>query len=201
MPHRAHIAKDKKMKALVEKIELPPLAFRKNPFIELVGSIMSQQLSVKVADVIYKRFLGLYNNKVPSPQQVLDTPVTTLRSIGLSNQKAGYIHNIARFALEQGMELKKLKKMDDESLIAYLTQIKGVGRWTVEMLMMFCLCREDIFSMGDYGLQSAIIKIYKLDTTDKKALAAKIEKISIKWSPYRTYASMYLWRWKDNSPK
>jgi DNA-3-methyladenine glycosylase II len=158
---------------------------------------MSQQLSVKVADVLYNRFIDLYKGKIPKPQQVLDTPVETMRAIGLSNQKAGYIHNIARFAMEKGMSLSQLQKMDNETLIAYLTEIKGVGRWTVEMLMMFCLARPDVFSHGDYGLQVAMVKLYKLDPSDKKTYLAKADRIIAKWAPYRTYAAMYLWRYKD----
>ena len=161
---------------------------------------MSQQLSTKVATVIHNRFLDLYGGKVPTPEQILATPVETLRSIGLSNAKATYVHNVARFAAEQGMEKKKLDKMSNEEVIAYLTQIKGVGKWTTEMILMFTLGREDVFAIDDWGIQSAMIKIYKLKTDDKKKLRERLLKISSKWSPYRTYACMHLWAWKDNPP-
>jgi DNA-3-methyladenine glycosylase II len=124
----------------------------------------------------------------------------TLRAIGLSNSKVGYVLNVARFAVEEGMEHQKLDKMDNEAVITYLTQIKGVGRWTAEMLLMFGLGREDVFSIDDWGIQNAMIHIYKLDREDKKLFREKLLKISGKWSPYRTYACLYLWRWKDNSP-
>ncbi|MFT3747017.1 MAG: DNA-3-methyladenine glycosylase 2 family protein [Agriterribacter sp.] len=161
---------------------------------------MSQQLSTKVADVIYRRFLGLYNGEAPTAQQILDTAPETLRGIGLSNAKVSYVKNVAQFELEQGMDFKKLSKMDNEAVIAYLTTIKGVGRWTVEMLLMFALGREDVFSIDDLGIQNAMINLYKLDRADKKKLRESLLKISNRWSPYRTYACLHLWRWKDNAP-
>ena len=98
------------------------------------------------------------------------------------------------------MDHRKLGRMDSEEVIAYLTQIKGVGRWTSEMLLMFGLGREDIFAVDDWGIQNAMLHLYKLDRTDKKAFRESLLRISAKWSPYRTYACMHLWRWKDNGP-
>lgn len=159
---------------------------------------MSQQLSTKVADVIYSRFIALYGGKQPTPQQILDTAFETLRGIGLSNAKVSYVKNVAQFEIEKGMDAKKLGKMSNEEVIAYLTQIKGVGRWTVEMLLMFALGREDVFAMDDLGIQNAMIKLYKLDRSDKKKFREDMLGIAAKWSPYRTYACVHLWRWKDN---
>ena len=88
--------------------------------------------------------------------------------------------------------------MKDEELIKYLTQIKGVGQWTVEMILMFTLGREDIFAADDLGIQQAICKLYRVDASDKKAMKQEMLRISSKWSPYRTYACRYLWGWKDN---
>ena len=161
---------------------------------------MSQQLSTKVATVIYNRFLNLYDGKEPSPGQILETPLLTLRSIGLSNAKANYVQNVARFAIEKGMDTKKLNRMSNEELIEYLTEIKGVGRWTTEMLLMFALGREDVFAVDDLGIQTAMIGLYKLNKEDKKQLKLDMLRISQKWSPYRTYACLHLWRWKDNIP-
>lgn len=201
MPHRIHLAKDKKLKPLVDTVPMGKIRPRKNAYIDLTTSIISQQLNTKVARIITQRFFDLYNSEEPTPEQVLSTSIEKLRSIGLSNQKANYIHNIARFALEKGIDKKHLSKLKDEEVIAYLTEIKGVGKWTVEMLLMFGLGREDVFSLGDWGVLSAMIEIYKLDTSDKKKLAEKAGKIAAKWAPYRTYACMYLWRYKDNPPK
>lgn len=161
---------------------------------------MSQQLSAKVATVIHNRFIALYEGKEPTPQQILDTPFDKLRSIGLSNAKANYVKNVAQFEIDFGMDHKKLHKMSNEEVIAYLTQIKGVGRWTVEMLLMFALGREDVFAIDDLGIQNAMIKLYKLDREDKKKLKESLLRISQKWSPYRTYACRHLWDWKDNAP-
>jgi len=172
---------------------------QKNLCLYLCYSIMSQQLSTKVASVIKKRFLDLYGGE-PSPQQILDTPFEKLRGIGLSNAKVNYVQNVARFELEQGMDHRKLAKMDNEAVIAYLTQIKGVGRWTTEMLLMFALCREDLFAIDDLGLQQAVVGLYGLKNRKKKTRDAAILKIAAQWAPYRTYACMYLWRWKDNPP-
>ena len=161
---------------------------------------MSQQLSTKVADVIYKRFIGLYGGKEPLPQQILDTPSETLRGIGLSNAKVSYVKNVAQFELDFGMDAKKLGKMSNEEVIEYLITIKGVGRWTVEMLLMFALGREDVFAVDDLGIQNAMIKLYKLGKEDKKKLKEEMIRLSGKWTPYRTYACIHLWRWKDNAP-
>jgi DNA-3-methyladenine glycosylase II len=198
MEYIAHLSKDKKLKKLLESAEPHQLKKRKNICNYLCASIMSQQLSTKVADVIYKRFIALYGGKEPQPQQILDTPFEQLRGIGLSNAKVNYVKNVAQFELEKGMDAKKLAKMSNEEVIIYLTEIKGVGRWTVEMLLMFALGREDVFAVDDLGIQNAMIKLYKLDNSDKKQLREQMLKHSAKWSPYRTYACVHLWRWKDN---
>lgn len=161
---------------------------------------MSQQLNTKVAKVIHNRFLNLYGGKEPTPQQILDTPFEQLRGIGLSNAKVNYVKNVAQFEIESGLDHKKLHKMSNEEVIEYLIVIKGVGRWTIEMLLMFALGREDVFAVDDLGIQNAMIKLYKLDNTNKKKFKEELLLISKKWSPYRTYACVHLWRWKDNIP-
>ena len=196
-PHHLHLSRVRQFRQLIADHGLLDLPKRKNVFIRLCGSIMSQQLSVKVAAVIYKRFLELYEREEPTPQQVLDTPDTTLRGIGLSNAKVAYVKNVARFAIEKGMDDKVLEKMDSEAVIDYLVEIKGVGRWTVEMLLMFTLGREDLFALDDLGIQNAMIALFKLDRSNKKKFYGDMERISQDWVPYRTYACLYLWRWKD----
>ena len=199
MDYISHLQKDKKLARIILQ-PLPPLKHRKNTAVHLMAGIMSQQLNTKVADIIYARFLQLFNGAEPLPQQVLDIPAATLRSIGLSNAKVSYVRNVARFFTDQGITDKKLKSLDNEEVIALLTQIKGVGRWTVEMLLMFSLSREDVFAVDDLGIQQAMIRLYKLDTADKKILREKLLKLSARWSPYRTYACIHLWRWKDAAP-
>jgi len=200
MDYRMHLSKDKKFRKLIANHGQQKVSKSKNVLYYLIASIMSQQLSAKVAKTIQQRFLALYDGRMPTAEEVAATPFETLRSIGLSNAKARYVHNVAQFAVENGMDLRKLNKMDNEAVIAWLTQIKGVGRWTAEMLLMFGLGREDIFAIDDWGVQNAMIQIYKLDPTDKKAFREELLRISAKWSPYRTYACMHLWRWKDNAP-
>ena len=201
MEYIAHLSKDKKFKKLIGQQKPHKLKKRKHIHIHLCGSIMSQQLSTKVAEVIHKRFLNLYDTATPTPAQILATPFEILRGIGLSNAKTNYVHNVARFAIEKGIDHKHLNKLSNEEVIEYLTQIKGVGRWTTEMLLMFTLGREDVFAIDDLGIQNAMIKLYKLDKSDKKKLKEDMLRISRKWSPYRTYACIHLWHWKDNSPE
>ena len=196
MKHIAHLQKDKKLAQIIAE-PLNELRTHKNIPLTLIDSIMSQQLSTKVAQVIYKRFLALYADNEPTLHQVLDTPVETLRSIGLSNAKTNYVHNVARFFMEKKINDKKLRALENDEIIVLLTQIKGVGQWTVEMLLMFTLGREDVLALDDLGIQQAMIKLYKLEALDKKELRKKMIKISTKWSPYKTYACLYLWRWKD----
>lgn len=200
MEYIAHLSKDKKLAKLIAQQEPFTLKFHKNICLRLCASIMSQQLSTKVAQVLYRRFLELYDGNEPTPEQIVATPFDKLRAIGMSNAKTQYILNVAQFAIDHQLNDKKLKRMSDEEVIELLTQIKGVGRWTVEMLLMFTLGREDLFSVDDYGLQTAMKKIYKLDDSNKKDFRQKLLKISQKWSPYRTYACLHLWHWKDNAP-
>jgi DNA-3-methyladenine glycosylase II len=155
---------------------------------------LSQQLSTKVASILYKRFLTLYGDKEPSALQILETPTTVFREIGFSNAKAGYVQNVCQFFIEKKLSDAKLHQMNNEELIELLTQIKGVGRWTVEMLLIFTMQREDVFAFDDLGLRQGVIKLYNITETDKKLLRQKVEKIALKWSPYRSYASLYLWQ-------
>jgi len=172
----------------------------KHVYLHLCNSIMSQQLSTKVAQVFHRRFLELYGGKNPSAEQIANTPFETLRGIGLSNAKANYVLNVSRFFIEEKITDARLYKMSNEEIIKYLTQIKGVGQWTVEMILMFTLGREDVFAVDDLGIQQAICKLYKIDAEDKKAMKEQMLAVSKKWSPYRTYACLYLWGWKDAEP-
>lgn len=197
MSYHLHLGKDRRLSKLIAAHGQLSIRKKKNLFVYLCASITSQQLSTKVADVIYKRFLDLFAGNEPTPQAVIETPHEKLRSIGLSNNKARYIQHVAVFAIESGMDYKVLSKMSDEELINYLTQIKGVGKWTVEMLLMFALGRPDVFALDDLGIQNAMIGLYKLNPENKKKLKEDMLRISQKWTPYRTYACMHLWRWKD----
>lgn len=200
MEYVTHLQKDKKLAKTIGE-DLHELKLHKNIPVRIMASIISQQLSTKVAKVIFKRFLELYKGKEPKPQQVLDTPATTLRSIGLSNAKVSYVHNVAAFCMEHKITDKKLLAMENDEIIDLLVQIKGIGRWSVEMLLMFTLGREDVFAVDDLGIQQAMCKLYKLDFENKKEMKERMLKISSKWTPYRTYACLHLWRWKDSIPQ
>lgn len=196
MEYVTHLQKDKKLAKIIGT-DLHQLNLHPNIPVRIMSSIISQQLSTKVARVIFQRFLDLYKGKEPKPQQVLDTPAETLRAIGLSNAKVSYVHNVAAFCIEHKITDKKLLAMSNEEIIELLVQIKGIGQWSVEMLLMFTLGREDVFAVDDLGIQQAMTHLYKLDPENKKEMKEKMLKISAKWSPYRTYACLHLWKWKD----
>jgi DNA-3-methyladenine glycosylase II len=200
MHYIKHLNRDKQLKKLIKQHGEMKLQKRNRIYLHLCSSIMSQQLSTKVARVFHKRFMDLYNGKDPSLQEILDTPFETLRGIGLSNAKAAYVHNICRFFIEEKIEDRQLHKMSNEELIALLTKIKGVGKWTVEMILMFTLGREDVFAIDDLGLRQAVVGLYGIKTRSKNKLRKEILRTSEQWAPYRTYACLYLWRWKDNVP-
>ncbi|MBK7879768.1 MAG: DNA-3-methyladenine glycosylase 2 family protein [Saprospiraceae bacterium] len=193
------LSKDKRMHKIIQ--ETPPERIFERTFDgmvlkDLVSSIISQQLSTKVARVIYQRFLDLYSGDFPSVEDIIQTDHETLRSCGLSNQKAQYIKNIAEYFKLHGWQDEQFHAMTDDEIIASLTAIKGVGRWTVEMVLIFCLGREDVFALDDYGIQTALVEIYRLKE-EKKALKLKMEQISQRWKPYRSTACLYLWAYKD----
>ena len=163
----------------------------------LLASIVSQQLSVKAADTIFNRFLNLFENRDPDPGRITRLSVNSLRKAGLSQQKAGYIKNVAAFARQDdGLNYSQLNKMTDEELISYLTQIKGVGRWTVEMLLMFAFDRKDVFSTDDLGIQQAMKKLYGMEHSGRE-LKNRMLEVAENWRPYRSIVCKYLWQWKS----
>lgn len=169
-------------------------------YFKLLSSIVSQQLSTKVAAVIFRRFRELFPEEYPHPELVLAAPDEQLRSAGLSFQKIGYVRNVAAFAAEGNLQHTTIDAMEDEPLIQHLTQIKGVGRWTVEMLLMFALERPDVFPVDDLGIQNAMKRHYGLESAGK-ALRLQMKEIAENWRPHRTIASKYLWQSLDNMPK
>jgi len=197
MEYIAHLQKDSKLARILGG-EVHELVLHKNIPLRLISSIMSQQLSTKVAAVIFKRFLEIFNGEEPSPQQILNTPFETLRSIGLSNNKVRYIQNVAAFCIEHTITDTKLLAMSNQDVIDLLVQIKGVGEWTVEMLLLFSLGREDVFAVDDLGIQQAMQRLFKLDDTNKRLLKQQMLNLSEPWKPYRSYACLHLWKWKDD---
>ncbi len=193
----AHFVKDKKLYPIIRQHGLIQLTKQRPVHLMLIRSILSQQLSVKVANTLRTRFYLLFETQNPSPDEIILLPFEVLRSIGLSRTKTEYILNVADFFNREHNVPRKLSMMSNEEVIDYLTQIKGVGRWTVEMLLMFTLAREDVFPVDDYGIQTAMKRLYKLQDTNKKQLRKSLSEIAAKWHPYETYACMHLWRWKD----
>lgn len=190
------LCKDEQLRLIISS-PLPPLQKHQNVAIRLMASIMGQQLSTRVAKVIFKRFLELYGGEEPAADDVLNTESEVLRGIGLSNAKVNYVKNVALFCKENHITDQKLALMTDREVVTTLTAIKGVGTWTVEMLLMFSLGREDVFSPGDLGIQQAMISLYGLQHENRKTLWEKMEKIAENWKPYRSFACMHLWKWKD----
>ncbi len=173
------------------KITLPDHTKSEDYFIDLVESIISQQLSIKASDTIFGRFKKLFTKEKITPEQVLKLDDQKIRECGISFRKIKYIKGIAQAVVDKTIELNKLDSLSSEEVIIEMVKLKGVGVWTAEMFLMFTLGRPDVFSTGDLGLQNAMIKLYKLDKKPKKETLIKI---SDKWTPYRTTASRILWR-------
>lgn len=180
------------MAKLVATTNLPEITLKKNYFKSLVVAIISQQLSTKAADIIARRFIGLFSTKTfPTPEQVLKKSSLSFRKAGLSGQKAVYIKHLAKAVVSEKLNLKKLRALTDEEIIKTLVEIKGIGRWTAEMFLIFSLGRPDIFSHGDLGLKNAIRKWYKVDSQKHPK---KYAKIVTGYKPYSSVASRYLWK-------
>lgn len=184
-----------------EILRVSPLKFSKRKrsrFETLVESIISQQLSVKASDTIFKRFVALFPlGRFPTAEQILEIEDARLRQAGLSFQKISYLKDLSAKVLSKELKLRNLHRLSDEKVIVELVKVKGIGRWTAEMFLMFNLEREDVFSFGDLGLQNAIKKIYRLKS---KPTQKQMEKIVKLWAPYKTIASRYLWKSLDNEP-
>lgn len=192
-PHLV-LGQDAVLSHLLKKHVLPPITMASDLFGDLMDSIISQQLSVKAAATIFKRFQDLFPTAVIQPANVLKLSHSQLRSCGLSRQKSLYLQSLAREVLEQRLILSALPDLPDEEVILTLTQVKGIGRWTAEMFLIFSLGRPDIFSLGDLGLRTAVSRLYGVSRDDLQ----EITRISQAWKPFRSTASRYLWRSLEN---
>ncbi|MFN8259206.1 MAG: hypothetical protein U0W24_26185 [Bacteroidales bacterium] len=162
-------------------------------YYSLLESIVSQQLSIKVADVIWKRLTDLFADQYPHAKQIIAFEDEVLRSVGLSGQKTKYINNVALFSLQNNLSFDYINSLSDVEIIDYLTQIKGIGKWTVQMILMFTMDRPDVFPVDDFGIQSKMKYWYNLNLENKE-LKNKLIEISENWQPYRTLACKYLWQ-------
>jgi len=159
-------------------------------FAVLVESIISQQLATGAADAIFKRFKGLYP-EFPTAAEVLATRKSKLRTVGLSGMKVEYLKDLAKHVETGKLDMKAISKMGDEDVIAQLTQVKGIGRWTAEMFLIFSLGRMDVFPVGDLGLRRGVQIAFSLKEMPKPK---ETEKFGDRWKPYRSVATWYLWK-------
>lgn len=191
---RQHLSKaDPILKPVIQTIGPCPIRPHSNYYQELVQSIIGQQLSVKAAASIEKRFCALFGDTFPTPKQILSKDIKTLRSVGLSRPKASYIQDLAQKVLDGTIHFNHLDTFDNEAIISELTQIKGVGIWTVHMFLIFCMGRSDVLAWGDLGIRNGIKKLYDLkelpDQTTVEMLAKKYN-----WHPYESLACWYIWQ-------
>ena len=170
---------------------LKPLTKSENFFADLCETIINQQLSGKAGKTIFRRFQKLFSKDLINPQELCKLSAEKIRKVGTSNSKVKYLKNLAEKIQSKEIDLDDLAGKDEFSVKNSLMKIKGIGPWTAEMFLMFSLARPDIFSLGDLGLRKAIQRLYKLTREPTKKEA---EEISLKWSPYRTYACRILWR-------
>ncbi len=187
-----HLAKDKVMKRLIREYDILEEKY-KNPniFLDLVNAIVNQQLSGKAAATIFEKFKSVFKNKLSiEPDDILKISDDKLRLCGISFGKISYIKGLCKAVKSKTIDIENLYKKRDEEIIEELTKLKGIGRWTAEMILIFSLRREDVFSAGDLGLRNAVSKWYGVGVKDRE----KIEEISKCWSPYRSFASKILWR-------
>ena len=187
--------KDKKLSKIIELYPQDFLFSKSDPFYTLARSIVGQQISVKAAQSVWNR-LEAKVTKI-SPKIIIKTHSNTLKSFGLSRQKVNYLKNIANAFIEKKIKLDMWNKMTDEEIIQDLIQIKGIGRWTAEMFLIFNLCRADIFPLDDIGMIKALCKLNNIPYPTEREIVIKIGE---KWKPYRSVATWYLWRSLDPIP-
>jgi DNA-3-methyladenine glycosylase II len=164
---------------------------------DLVESIISQQISIQAARAITQRFHQLFDGTIPEPAQLADQSLEYLREAGISRQKGTYLQNIGRFFDQEALMQLNWDQLTDSEIVALLTKIKGVGEWTVQMVLIFTLNRPDVFPIDDLGIRNACIRLFKLEGTNREIKSAMIER-SEAWRPHRSLASRYLWRWYSN---
>jgi 3-methyladenine DNA glycosylase/8-oxoguanine DNA glycosylase len=164
------------------------------PYAALLRSVLYQQLAGAAASAIERRFLALYGGSTPSPDELTATPDEALRACGLSRQKSSYLRSIAEHFASRQLSDRRLQRASDDEVVEAVTQIKGVGRWTADMLLIFALGRPDVLPVGDFGVRSSMRAAYSLDDLPDPATMTRIAE---PWRPYRSAAAWYLWRRAD----
>lgn len=181
---------DARLAAIIKAVGAYEIEMRKDPFRSLVEAIIYQQLAGSAADAIYKRFVKIFG-RFPRPAQLLATKDTKLRIAGLSARKVEYLKDLAARASDGRLKLSQLSKLPDEQVIEQLDQVKGIGRWTAEMFLIFCLGRKDVLPVGDLGLRKAMQKAYSLDELPSPESMCSIAQ---PWKPYCSVATWYMWK-------
>jgi DNA-3-methyladenine glycosylase II len=168
-----------------------------DPYGALIRSIIGQQLSTKAARSIYGRLTELFGGGTPTPQELLDADPEEVRAVGLSRPKVAYLRDLAQHVLDGSLELDRLDELSDEAIAAELTAVKGLGQWTADMFLIFHLGRPDVLPVGDLGVRRAVRDAYELP---EYPLPPEMERIAEPWRPWRSLASLYLWRSLDATP-
>jgi DNA-3-methyladenine glycosylase II len=192
---------DPVLKKIIKKVGPCTLKRRKDYFVVLCKSIFSQQISVKVAAVLFHRFRNQFPMRRPTPARVIELftkPEETINRVGLSRQKQAYILDLARHFESGKLRTSRFAKMSDEEIIEALVEVKGIGRWTAEMFLMMVLNRPDVYPVDDLGLRKNIQRAYGLKETPK---AAELIAMGEKWRPYRSLATWYFWRMPVEKPQ
>jgi len=184
------LRKDPILGKIIDNVGDYSLKRRNHHFAVLVESIISQQLATKAAEAIFRRFTKLYP-KFPTATQILATRRSKLRKTGISGMKIDYLKDLARNIEDGKLKIKSLPKMSDEQVIEQLTQIKGIGRWTAEMFLIFSLGRQDVLPVHDLGLRKAVQFAFSLPQLPKPK---EVDKLGERWKPYRSIATWYLWK-------
>jgi DNA-3-methyladenine glycosylase II len=184
------LKQDPNLVKIIERIGDYQIKKRNNHFAVLVESIISQQLASAAAEAIFARFKKLYP-KFPTAGHILNTKDAKLRSVGLSGMKVEYLKDLAQKIEDGKLKMRNLSKMNDDEIIEHLTQVKGIGRWTAEMFLIFSLGRLDVFPTGDLGLRKGVQMAFSLSELPKPK---EVEKIGMRWKPYRSVATWYLWK-------
>lgn len=192
---KAKLSRDLIMQKVVKEYAFLELPKSKTVFHELVKSIVFQQISWKAAENIHGRFLKLMGRENFSAKALMGKHHEELRSVGFSNQKVNYVKNIATTFLEKKYKDKDWDNKTDKEILKELTEIKGVGEWTVQMILLFQLERPDIFPVKDLGIQIAMKGLYGIKS-EKKQLLIDMTEVAENWHPHRSIASRYLWAWK-----
>ena len=186
-----HLRKaDPVMRAIIDQVGAYQIQFRDPDFETLVKSIVYQQLSGRVAGVIFGRVTDAAGGRL-TPEGILKLRPVRMRTLGLSGQKTAYIRDLARHTRDGRLAFEELARLPDEAVIERLTEVKGIGVWTAHMFLIFALRRPNVLPTGDLGIRNAIRKAYGLQELPKPA---EMETLSEPWRPYRTVASWYLWR-------